>query len=150
MKSGLPELELKAGDGGVSVRRARFRFRIPCPSSMLISEAGRGEAPHQRLPDLYQFCASRKKSIRTGSLYEDWHFSWETGLSCTEFVRSPGIVDFLAFCKFQKLLILNDLPCGKSDRLPPPPPTLSRLNLIRRTLLSPIRWHSSLPVQTSN
>ena len=31
---------------------------------------------------------------------------------------------FLAFCKFQKLLIFNDLPCGKSVRLPPPPPHL--------------------------
>jgi hypothetical protein len=57
-----------------------------------------------------------------GSLYEDRRFSWETGLSCTDFVRSPGIVDFLAFCKLQKLLILNDLSCGKNVRLPPPPP----------------------------
>jgi len=59
-----------------------------------------------------------------GRLYEDWRFSWETGLSCTDFVRSPGIVDFLAFCKLQKLLILNDLSCGKNVRLPPPPPQL--------------------------
>jgi hypothetical protein len=43
-------------------------------------------------------------------------------LSCTDFVGSPGIVGFLAICKFQKLLILNDLSCGKIVRLPPPPP----------------------------
>ena len=51
------------------------------------------------------FCANR------GFLYD----------ICT----ADRIMDFLAFCKFQKLLIIIDLPYGKSVRLPPPPPYLA-------------------------
>jgi len=45
-------------------------------------------------------------------------------------------VDFLAFCKFQKLLILNDLSCGKSVRLPP----LLAVQLYTESMIYNLLW----------
>ena len=56
--------------------------------------------------------------VRTNSNPECGGIFVQIAVFCTKFVIPPGIVDFLAFCKFQKPLILNDLTCGKSVRLP--------------------------------
>src|ERR1700733_3699176 len=80
-----------------------------------------------------RFVQVEKIPFRRGSLYKKLRFSLETRFFCTDFVHRPGIVDFLAFCMFFKLLILKNLSCGKLVRLPPPRPfTRLKPNLLSR------------------
>jgi hypothetical protein len=81
--------------GGRQIRR-----RTPVKRSTLISKPvweKRDISAHQTCTN---FVPVRKISIRQGNLYKQWRFSWEIAIFCTNLVISPGIVDFLAFCKF--------------------------------------------------